>query len=163
MLHYPNEKCTLACRTHDGQAWRGEKEWGIRKLGFYYFSVLSMCLHFLTSVSKFQKLKPRCWRNTRWAKHRCTVPFWWNMLSLIHKHTSPYMQLQLRGAPNSSAGVLLIICGSLSLSVYVSVHPTLHLLLSSHSSSCTTQAVSDSLLVRQRKKSEAAHSLGWIL
>lgn len=66
----------------------GNKETG----EFYYFSVLSICLHFLTIVSKFQELNPRPWRNVQ--------PHFDETYSLIHKHTCPYVQLQLCGAPN---------------------------------------------------------------
>lgn len=45
MLHYPNEKSTLPWPNADGQAWRGETEWGIRKLGNFITSqfFLSVC------------------------------------------------------------------------------------------------------------------------
>lgn len=152
-------------RTHDGQAWRGEKEWEIRKPRFYYFSVLSVCtfLH----VSPSSRSSNRDADATRGVlsidvqfrfDETCTV--WYTN---THACTRNFSYVGRPTQVLTSAGVLLIRCGSLSLSVYVSVHLTRHLSLSSRSSSCTTQAVSGSLLVRQRKKSEAAHSLRWIL
>lgn len=52
MLHYPNEKRTLPWPNADGQAWRGEKEWGIRKPGNFITSQFFLSVYTSLHVSR---------------------------------------------------------------------------------------------------------------